>query len=468
MKKTCILTALVALTVAGAALAQDEAPAQVLFEDVRVFDGTSDRLTAKTNVLVEGNLIKSIGSSVKAGPGATVIDGGGRTLMPGLIDNHVHLLLSGTPESIPGREAMRWDQLAAIGVVNAREYLMDGFTTVRDTGGSYDGIKKVIDAGLLPGPRIYPSGGAISQTSGHVDWRGVADRNPGLTGHNDTNLLRLGMAYIVDGVPAMLGAVRQNFSQGASQIKITAGGGISSTLDPLHTIQSFPEELEAAVRAAADWDTYVLVHAYTAATVKRSLEAGVLCIDHGQMMDEEAMQLLVEKGAFLVPNMASLSAEILQHPVYGQGFFAQKTREFHAGAKDFVNLVKEYQPKVAYGTDVVATELIDSRSFRDNNLWMHAEAFGNLDTLRAMTSVSGELAALTGKNNPYPGKLGVIEVGAYADIILVDGNPLEDITVLGARPKVFEGERRTEEGFKTMPLIMKDGKIYKNTLPGAR
>ena len=212
------------------------------------------------------------------------------------------------------------------------------------------------------------------------------------------------------------------------------------------------------------WDTYVLVHAYTNETVIRSLEAGVECIDHGQMMTEETMKLLVEKEIFLVPNMAALSPEILEHPVYGKGFFGQKTREFLEGSENFVHLVNKLQPKVAYGTDVVATELVSSRAFRDNNMYIHSESFGNLNCLRALTSAAGELMQLTGKHNPYPGRLGVIEEGAYADILLVDGNPLEDMSVLGARPTVFEGAPRTEEGIRTMPLIMKDGVIYKNTL----
>ena len=445
------------------ATAQDEPLPQTLFTNVKVFNGVDGELK-DTFVLVEGNLIKTVAPRIQSPEGATIIDGKGMTLMPGMIDCHVHLLLSGTPDAIPDKEGQRWDQIAAMGVVNAREYLMDGFTTVRDTGGMYDGIKKIIDRGLAPGPRIYCSGGAISQTSGHVDWRAVPDRNPGLTGKYDSNLLRLGMAHIVDGPAAMLGAVRQNLSQGASQIKLTTGGGISSALDPLHTVQSTREEIAAAVQAAGDWDTYVLVHAYTDPTVRRAIEAGVKCIDHGQMMTEETMKLLVERDIFLVPNMAAMSPEILEHPVYGKGFFGQKTREFLEGSKEFVKLVNKLQPKVAYGTDVVATEMISSRSFRDNNMYIHSESFGNLNCLRALTSVSGELMRLTGDHNPYPGKLGVIEEGAYADILLVDGNPLEDMSVLGARPKVFEGEPRTGEGIKTMKLIMKDGKIHKNTL----
>jgi imidazolonepropionase-like amidohydrolase len=167
----------------------EEAPPQILFTNVHIFDGSSEVLSESANVLIEGNLIKTISAEpIETNANAEVIDGGGRTLMPGLIDSHVHLLYSGTPDAIPDREAMRWDQLAAIGVVNARDFLMDGFTTVRDAGAMYDGIKKVIDQGLLPGPRIYPSGGVLSQTSGHADWRILSQRHPGLTGTQDNNL----------------------------------------------------------------------------------------------------------------------------------------------------------------------------------------------------------------------------------------------------------------------------------------
>lgn len=440
-----------------------ETPAHTLFTNVNVWDGKSESLAMGQDVLVDGSLISAVGPGIDPPEGATIIVGSGHTLMPGLIDAHVHLLYSSTPDAIPAREAMRWDKLAAIGVVSAKEFLDEGFTTVRDAGALYDGIQQVIDQGLLPGPRIYPSGGVLSQTSGHADWRSVSQRQPSIAGTQDNNLGRLGLMHLVDGVDEVLRAVRQNLSQGATQIKLTTGGGISSTLDPLYTRQFLPEEIEAAVRAAADWDTYVLVHAYTDETVIRSLEAGVLCIDHGQMMSENAMQMLVDKGAFLVTNLSGLSPELLKHPVYGQGIIGAKTREYQEGSDHFYDLIRQYRPKLVYGTDVVASDMYTSRKFRDHNLWIFAENFGNLETLKSMTSTAGELMALTKRRNPYPHKLGVIEPGAYADILLIDGNPLEDIKLLGASPLVFEAENR-EAGFEAMKLIMKGGVIYKNTL----
>lgn len=458
-----LLSALVAsLAMAGLAAAQDE-ETRILFTKVHVFDGVNEQRIEDANVLVVGNLIAEVSTEPLTPDDARIIDGQGRTLMPGLIDAHVHLLYSSTPDSIPAREAMRWDQLAAIGVVSAQEFLAEGFTTVRDAGAMYDGIKRMVDAGFIEGPRIYPSGGVISQTSGHADWRAISQRQPTIARTQDNNLGRLGLMHLVDGVDEVTRATRQNLSQGASQIKLTTGGGVSSTLDPLHTKQFFAEEIEAAVRAAADWDTYVLVHAYTAETVIRSLKAGVLCVEHGQMMNAEAMALLVEKEAFLVPNMAALSPEILDHPVYGQGVFGEKTRTFLDGSSSFVDLVNTHRPKVVYGTDVVATDIVTSRAFRDANMWIHAESFGTFEALKAMTSTAGALMALTGQNNPYPGKLGVIEPGAYADILLIDGNPLEDIALLGAHPTIFDAPPR-EAGHEAMDLIMKDGVIYKDTL----
>jgi imidazolonepropionase-like amidohydrolase len=433
---------------------------QTLFINVNIFDGTSEKLATNKRVLVEGNLIKTIGDeTLKANKSAIVIDGGGRTLMPGLIDSHSHLNVE-IDGGLKELEAARWDEIAAISAHAAEEWLMDGFTTIRDMGGMGNGLKRTIDKGYLRGPRIYPSGAYISQTAGHGDLLLGSQRDP-----QTSNLVRLGITILADGPVAVRAAVRKNFAEGASQIKIMMGGGISSEKGPLIFTQYTDEEVLAAVSEAASRNTYVATHIYHAEHIKRALELGVLSIEHGQFIDEPTAILLKEKGAFISPFTAGFSPESLKHPVYGKKGSPQniKALEFQGLSKDFVRVINKVRPKLVFAVDVVFLTGDASRKNRDFEKWAFANYFGNHQALMSMTSVPGELAALTGLNNPYPGKLGVIEEGALADILLVEGNPLEDITVIGANPKYFDAKPR-DLGIKTMPLIMKDGKIYKNTL----
>ncbi len=438
--------------------AQEEGK-QTVFTNVNVFDGKRERLATDMDVLVESNLIRQIGKGLRA-DGAIIIDGGGRTLMPGMIDSHVHfnVVIEGGLKEI---EAARWDRIASVAAHAARDWLMDGFTTVRGMGGMGNGLKMTIDEGLLDGPRIYPSGSYISQTSGHGDILLGSQRDP-----QTSNLVRLGIAQVADGPDAVRAAVRRNFSVGASQIKIMVGGGISSEKGPLFAPQYTDEEIRAAVEEAATRDTYVAVHVYHAAHIKRALEQGVMSIEHGQFIDEPTARLLKEKGAFISPFLSGLSPESLMHPVYGKAGSPQniKALEFQELSKDFVEIMKKVKPKMALAVDVVNLTGVSARKNRDFEKFAFARYFGNFEALKAMTSTAGELAALTGLNNPYPnGKLGVIEEGAYADILIVDGNPLEDITVIGANPKYFDAEPRGAS-IETIRLIMKDGVIYKNTL----
>ena len=440
--------------------AEQKVKPQTLFTNVNVFDGESETLAEGMSVLVEGNLIKEVaGGEIEAREDATVIDGGGRTLMPGLIDSHVHfnIVIEGGLDKI---EASRWDRIAAVAAHSARDWFMDGFTTVRGMGGMGNGIKMTVDEGLLVGPRIYPSGSYISQTSGHGDILLGSQRDP-----QSSNLVRLGVAQLADGEDAVRAAVRKNFAEGASQIKIMIGGGISSEKGPLFAAQYTDGEISAAVEEAAMRDTYVAAHVYQDAHVRRALELGVKSIEHGQFISEETAILLREKGVFISPYTNGLTPEALLHPVYGKAGTPQniKSLEFQEDSKNFVDVMKKVKPKMVFAVDVVNLTGEDARKNRDFEKFAFARFFGNLQALRSMTSVAGELAALTGQNNPYPGKLGVIEDGALADILIVDGNPLEDITVIGGNPKFFDAEPRGE-GIKTIRVIMKDGKIYKNTL----
>jgi imidazolonepropionase-like amidohydrolase len=457
MKNTCILLAI--LTLMGAPSAQAEEPSQVLFENVRVFDGTSDRLSSPTSVLVENNLIKAIGSSAGAGSQAVRIDGGGRTLMPGLIDSHAHFNVNGA--NLGDLEGMRWDEIGARAAAQAQDWFADGFTTVRGMGSNANGLKRTIDAGLLDGPRIYPSASYVSQTSGHGDLLlGSQNQDP-----STSNMVRLGITQLADGADAVRAAVRRNFADGASQIKLMVGGGISSEKGPLFAPQFSDAEIRAAVEEAEARDTYVAVHVYQDAHIRRALELGVKSIEHGQFISEETARLLKEKGAFIAPFTAGITAAAFDHPAYSVPGTPQyiKGKEFQRDSENFVEIMKKVQPKIVMAVDIVFLVGEPARSARDFEKFAFADFFGNLQALRSMTSIPGELAALSGGSNPYPGKLGVIEAGALADILIVDGNPLEDITVLGANPRYLDAEPR-ERGIETIRIIMKDGKIYKNSL----
>jgi imidazolonepropionase-like amidohydrolase len=258
---------------AGKVLSADNEPTRVLFMNVNVFDGRSDSLLSHANVLVEGNLIKAIGPDVRAENGTTVINGAGRTLMPGLIDIHSHLCVqNGLPW---GRD--NWDQMA-MGAMTGdllKDFLQQGFTTTRDAGCNTLGMAKAVRLGRIDGPRIYSSGGWLSQTGGHAD---LGSWNDPLHGAVD-DLQRAGQNHVVDGVPEVIKATRHNFRGGATQIKIMASGGVSSEFDPIHMTQFSLEEMKAIVATAEDYGSYVMAHAYHDNSVNRALDAGVKVIE---------------------------------------------------------------------------------------------------------------------------------------------------------------------------------------------
>ena len=438
-----------------------------LFTNVNVFDGVRDELFS-ADVLVVDNRIETVSAEPLAVIQSTdmrVIDGGGRTLMPGMINSHTHLTHTFALGGVKGFESATWEEIGAFATAAAREQLMNGFTTVRDMGGMADGIKRGIDRGLIVGPRIYPAGAYITQTSGHADLRLRSQPSAVVTGTPYSNLERLNVTRIADGVPAILNAVRDNFANGAAYIKIHAGGGVSSERDPLHTVQYTADELAAANEAVRNWDTYWTVHAYTDGAVAQALDAGAQCIDHGQMITEKTMKRIVRDDIFLTSNLAGISPELLKHPVYGDPSSPAhaKVKQFMDGSKAFTEYVRKYRPRWSFGADVVFSTRDYFRKHIDFEKHFAAQEFGNHYALKGLTSVPGELAALTGKHNPYPGKLGVIEEGAYADILLVDGNPLTDISAVGGHPGWFNAPSRGED-VKNIRLIMKDGKIHKNTL----
>ena len=384
--------------------------------------------------------------------------------MPGLIDAHTHFTHCVPGAGIDGLELTHWSEMGAMATVCATEHLMNGFTTVREMGGGSigPGLKKAIDNGFITGPRIYPSGAYISQTSGHADFVPIVSHD-----QEQTNLWRLGIAAIADGPDEVRKAVRKNLSLGASQIKLMGGGGVSSLKDPIHSSQYTSEEMMAAVEAAAQFDTYVGAHLYQDVDIRRALESGLMSIEHGQFMTDETAKLVIEKGAFHSLNAASLSPDLFKHAVYGAVGTPPyiKSKQFQVLAANLPEVLKNNPDmKVVFQTDLVFSAGEELRRGIDFEKFQHFNLLGPIRALRGMTSTNGELMALSGKMNPYPdGKLGVIEVGAYADILLVEGNPLEDMTVIGANEKWFDADARSQD-LTTLDLIMKDGVIYKNTL----
>jgi imidazolonepropionase-like amidohydrolase len=427
----------------------------VLFSNVNVFDGVANTLHKNLNVLVVGNTIAEVSDKPITGVAKTLqIDGGGRTLMPGMIDVHSHLAITTALNDIHGN--ITPEENAIRTTVIARDFLADGFTTVRDVGGNTFGLKASIDSGLIPGPRIFPSGAFLSQTSGHGDFRTPAEPHPS-SGHIDAGH-RLGMGIVADGKAEVYRAVRENLRKGATQIKMMGSGGAGSDFDPIDSLQFQPEEQMAAVAAAGDWGTYVTAHLLDDRAIDRALDSGVMCVDHGLMIREGSIKKLVKNGVFLAPQFNALSPRLKELPGLKPVNIA-KIQAAQAQMEPLVPLIKKYKPKVPFAVDAFGPP---ENHIRQRRYELHyvAELFGNFETLRRATSVSGELLAMSGRRNPY-GKLGVIEPGALADILLIDGNPLEDIKLVGADPGWWDADTAEIE---TMPFIMKDGTIFKNEL----
>jgi len=446
LTKTGLIFPITLLTVlCGLAAAADQAaaPRQILIRNVSVWDGTSDQTTAGQSVLIEGNLIKSIGTDLQADAAAPVIDGSGRVLIPGIIEAHTHLALPVMPDKLRTEDQT---YLAALSVKAAEGVLMRGWTTVRDIGGPSQGLAKAIDEGIVPGPRIYTSAMYISQTSGHGDFRGLNDPHPNMGG-GAADAIGQRYTLIADGPAEVKRAVRESLRHGATAIKVMAGGGISSEYDPIDTTQYSVAELRAAVEAAEEWNTYVAVHAYTDAAVRNALEAGVKVIEHGHLLSEDTLKLLKKKGAFLSSQSFGF---VRQYIKPGQSGAAGKAGQVMEGVDNLMLTAKKLDIPVAFGTDAFGS--LRAYESAVTEFGYRLRWFTSLEILKQATSHNAKLLELTGPRNPYQdGPLGVIEEGAYADLLIVDGNPLEDIRLL-------------EDYENNIRLIMKDGAIYKNTL----
>ena len=445
-----------------AAILHKEKPERTLITNVHVFDGVKEQRLMNANVLIEGNLISAVSTKPIEANGALVIDGRGRTLMPGLIDGHAHVMIN--QDFGPLEHDRDITDVAINSVTVAERFLMDGFTAVRDMGGPAFGLARAINSGRVVGPRLYPSGAFISQTSGHGDFRDRAD--PGFSPNDAgdlSNFERFGNGTVADGVPAVLRAARLNLRNGATQIKIMGGGGGSSRFDPIDTTQYSAQEICAIVEAAADWGTYVAAHTFTDRAVNRLLDCGVKTFEHGFFISPDTMQRIAAKGGYVVPQMWGISPDIAKNPNIPKSkkVLVKALAEQY---KDFGRNLLKNGVKVVFASDYVG-KFEDAERARRYEIWWRTKTFdSNFEVLKQMTSIAGEMLALSGLRNPYrEGKLGVIEPGAYADILLVDGNPLEDISVIGGTNKWFDADPEWKP-IETIRLIMLSGAVYKNTL----
>ena len=435
---------LVSLLTVGAASSQDRnageaAASRTLFRDVRVLDVVNGRLSAPTDVLIEGNHIAKIGRSGAPTGSVKTIEGRGRTLMPGLIDMHVHLTFGALtmPQMLSPELTPQAAEEAA--GAQAQAMLLRGFTAVRDAGGPVFGLKRRIDSGDLVGPRIWPSGAVISQTSGHGDFR-LPTEGSRRFGGKISRSEQFGANFIADGTDEVLTATRENLRQGASQIKLMAGGGTSSDYDPIDVTQYTFEEMKAAVDAAEDWNTYVMVHAYTPRAVRRAIDAGVKSIEHGHLLDDDTLRLMAQKGVWLSSQTLSDDDPSVDPRR------REKRREILANIPRLWSSAKQLGVKLAWGTDFLFDPALNPQ--QNSYLVRMRQWFTPAEVIKLATYDNAELLALSGPRSPYPGRLGVVAEGALADLILVNGDPIARIDLVGDPARNFD-------------VIMKDGKIYK-------
>jgi imidazolonepropionase-like amidohydrolase len=433
-----------ALGLPRAARAQTSPPPPIVFTNFLLFDGTSNALRGGLALIVEGGRIKAVATGNPAGPeGSRTIDCGGRVVMPGLIDAHWHSIFAALPISTLLSAELGYIFLAAS--AEAERTLMRGFTTVRDLGGPSFALKQAIDDGLAPGPRIYPCGAMITTTGGHGDMRPLSDL-PRSPGGPASVMEQTGAANIADSADEVRLRVREQLLQGASQIKLVGGGGVSSPRTTLDMLTFSEPELRAGVEAAADRNTYVAVHAYPPAAIQRAIAAGVQCIEHGHLMDEATARLMAEKGVWL--SIQPFVSDEDTVPLGGQSRINQL--QVIAGTNTAYPLAKTYKLKTAFGSDMLFSP---QKATRQGIMLTHLTRwYDNAEILKMATGINGELLGLSGPRNPYPGKLGVIEEGALADLIVVDGDPIANIALV-------------ENPEKNFLIIMKDGKIYKDALP---
>lgn len=408
---------------------------QYLFKNFGMLDPLRDEVLGGHEILVEDHLIREVADRPIKAADAAVIDCGGRTLMPGLIDCHVHVVLSEV--FIRELENIPLTLMTARAMQSMRGMLDRGFTSVRDTGGADWGLKSAVDEGLIAGPRLFIAGRALGPTGGHSDSRRRTD--PGVRCPCCSALgFTMGVA---DGESEVRKAVREEMRQGCDHVKIMMSGGVASPYDPLDSMQFCQAEVMAAVEEAKAFGRYVCAHAYTPQAITRAAHAGVRTIEHGNLIDEPTAKLMAEKNMFLVANLVAYYAMKEKAAEYGMNaeMLAKNDLVIEGGLRS-LEICKRAGVPVAYGSDLLGQLQVDqAREFR-----IRSEVVPPLDIIRSATSIAARVLR-------QEGKLGCLSPGAFADIIVVDGNPLRNIDLLGG-----QGDH--------IPLIMKGGALHKNSL----
>ena len=434
------------LICAGLNCAQaNEVQESILIKNAIIFDGVNEKLLEGQQVYIEGGIITKMAKTISPSATTTVIDAKGKVMTPGLIDAHYHLALCSTPMGdIAGPYAPDLDYSGILAAQEAERVLLRGFTSIRDLGGAAWGAKVAADRGLIKGPRVWTSLRTISQTGGHGD-ASPRFAVPREFGGGENWAERIHYSRIVNGKQDVLAAVRDNLKKGASQIKIHAGGGVGTEHDPIDGLQFTQEELRAIVEVAENYGTYVAAHVYTPKGIEAAINAGVKSIEHGNLVDEKVIKLMAKKDVWLSPqtHIFSQLPPSLGEKRLAKGLMVQK------GLDTMFEMAKKHDVNIAFGTDII----LSGKTCAEQNQEFVArtEWFTPFEILKQATSLSGELLQLSGPRSPYPGTIGIIETGALADVLLIDGNPLEDISILA-------------DANKNIDVIIKAGQIVKHQL----
>lgn len=408
---------------------------RIVLQNCTLLDGTSPDMRERMHLLVEDERIRDVSETPITAADTQTIDLKGKTLMPGLIDAHVHLIATMLNLSQLTHEPVTLTTARARHI--AEGMLQRGFTTIRDAGGADWGLAAAIAYGLIDGPRVFYSGRALSQTGGHGDFRPRTWDGD----HCACCVAGTQFAVVADGVAAVQQAAREELRRGATQIKIMASGGVASPTDPVWNLQYSEDEIRAIVWEAQSWRTYVMAHAYTPEAVSRCVRYGVRSIEHGNLIDADTAELMAQAGAFLVPTLVTFEALHREGKQWGLPQVSiDKIKDVREAGLQSLERARAAGVKIGFGTDLLG----ETHHYQSLEFSIRAQVLSPFEVIQSATVRNAELLN-------HSGELGVLAPGAFADMIVVDGDPLRDLTLL-------------QEQGKHLPLIMKAGKLYKNEI----